>query len=164
MWYMPQPVLVSIEVPRGRDDVYEFLDVMANHECFNDHLMRDWELSGPERGVGSRVRVSTRALGMVDTVEIEVVAAERPSRLVERNTAMKAGRVGEGIYVLDPLPDGGTRITFEYRWITTPLIDRLTAPVARAFIRRNNTIAMRRLAAAIADPVQHGGDADPGQE
>jgi hypothetical protein len=143
---MPAPVTVSIDVPHDRQSVFAFLDVMANHEPFNDHLMRDWELSGPDRGVGARARVTTRALGVTDLVELEVVDVDVPSRIVERNTATKAGRTGEGTYVLEPLPSGGTHITFEYRWVVTPLIDRLTAPLARAFIRRNNTIAMRRLA------------------
>ena len=143
---MPTPVTVSIDVPHDPETVFDFLDVMANHEPFNDHLMRDWVLSGPERGVGSRARVTTRALGMSDVVDIEVVDAEAPTRIVERNTAARAGRTGEGTYELAALPGGGTRVTFEYRWIVAPLIDRLTAPVARAFIRRNNVTAMRRLA------------------
>ena len=141
---MPKPVIVSIDVPQDRERVFDFLDVMANHESFNDHLMREWELFGPERGVGSKARVHTKALGMRDVVDLEVVDAQPPMRIVERNTAVKAGRTGQGTYTLDPLPDGDTRITFEYRWIVTPLIDRLTAPLARAYIRRNNAIAMRR--------------------
>lgn len=143
---MPKPVTVSIDVPQDRELVYDFLDVMANHEGFNDHLMREWELSGPERGVGSKARVRTRALGMSDVVDIEVIDAEAPTRIVERNTAAKAGRTGQGTYTLEPLPGGGTRISFEYRWIVAPVIDRLTSPLARAYIRRNNTTAMRRLA------------------
>jgi hypothetical protein len=163
---MPKPVVVSIEVPRSPEEVFDFLDVMANHECFNDHLMKDWQLSGPERGVGSRVRVTTRALGMTDTVDIEVTDAERPRRIVERNTANSAGRVGEGTYLLDALPDGGTRISFEYRWIVTPMIDRLSAPLARSFIRRNNETAMRRLAEQLLDGSAihgdpHGGSTRP---
>jgi uncharacterized protein YndB with AHSA1/START domain len=147
---MPSPVTVSVDVPQDRESVFAFLDVMANHEPFNDHLMVEWELSGPERGVGSRARVRTRALGMSDVVDIEVIEAAAPSRIVERNTAAKAGRIGQGTYTLAARPDGGTRITFEYRWIDTPLVDRLTSPLARAFIRRNNTIAMRRLAEQLA--------------
>jgi uncharacterized protein YndB with AHSA1/START domain len=148
---MIKPVTVSITVPQDPEHVFDFLDLMANHEPFNDHLMRDWELSGPERGVGSKARVHTRALGMSDVVDIEVVDAEVPTRIVERNTAAKAGRTGQGTYTLDPLPDGGTRITFEYRWIVAPMIDRLTAPLARAYIRRNNATAMRRLAEQLAE-------------
>ena len=143
---MPKPVTVTIDVPQDREAVFEFLDLMANHEPFTDHLMRDWELSGPERGVGSRARVHVRALGASDTVDIEVVDAQAPARIVERNTAAKAGRVGQGTYVLDALPSGGTRITFEYRWIHAPMADRLTAPLTRAYLRRVNRTAMARLA------------------
>jgi uncharacterized protein YndB with AHSA1/START domain len=143
---MPKPVTVTVDVPQPRERVYDFLDVMANHEAFTDHLMRDWELSGPERGVGSKARVHTKAFGMTDVVDIEVVEAEAPARIVERNVAAKAGRTGQGTYVLEELPSGGTRITFEYRWIVTPTVDKLTAPLARSFIRRTNETAMRRLA------------------
>src|SRR4051812_16714938 len=143
--YMPAPVTVSIDVPQPRDEVYDFLDVMANHEPFTDHLLRDWELSGPARGVGSRARVHVRALGVSDVVDIEVVDAQAPARIVERNTAAKAGRTAEGTYVLEERPEGGTRITFGYGGIATPLAARITAPIARAFIRRANTTAMRRL-------------------
>ena len=147
---MPKPVTVSVDVEQDRERVYDFLDVMANHEPFTDHLMRDWELSGPERGIGSKARVHVRAMGISDTVDIEVVDAEAPERIVERYTAEKAGRVGQGTYELEPLPSGGTRITFEYRWIHAPVLDRLTAPLTRAYLRRTNETAMRRLAEHLA--------------
>lgn len=147
---MPRPVTVTVDVPQPRDEVFAFLDVMANHEAFTDHLLRDWELSGPPTGVGSRARVRTKALGVTDVVDIEVTDARAPELLVERNTAQKAGRVGQGTYTLSELPGGGTRIAFEYRWLEAPLADRLTAPLSRAFIRRTNATAMRRLAELLA--------------
>ena len=146
MWFMPKPVTVSIEVPFDREEVFDFLDLMANHEPFNDHLMRNWEYSGPDRGIGSRARVHTRALGISDVIDIEVTDAERPVRIVERNVAAKAGRIGQGTYTLDAMTGGRTRITFEYRWLVAPVLDRLAAPFVRRYLRRNNTIAMRRLA------------------
>jgi hypothetical protein len=45
-----KPVTVSIEVPRSREEVYDFLDVLGNHEGFTDHFLVDWEVSGPQRG------------------------------------------------------------------------------------------------------------------
>jgi len=146
MRYMPRPVTVSIDVSRPIEQVFEFLDVMANHEGFNDHLMRDWELSGPERGIGSKARVHVKALGVRDIIDIEVMDAERPVRIVERNRAAKAGRVGQGTYLLQVNADGGTHIEFEYRWLVAPLLDRLTAPFVRSYLRRNNATSMRHLA------------------
>ena len=147
---MPRPVTVSIDVPQDREHVYELLDVLANHEAFTDHLLRDWQLSGPRRGVGAKARVRTRALGVSDVVEIEVVDAEKPSRIVESNVATRAGRVGEGTYRLHALPSGGTHIEFEYRWIVAPLADRVASPLVRSFIRRTNEKAMTRLAERLA--------------
>ena len=147
---MPKPVTVSVEVPQPIEDVFDFLDVMANHEAFNDHLMRDWELSGPARGIGSKARVHVKALGVRDVIDIEVTDAERPIRIVERNTANKAGRVGQGTYTLRPIADGGTHIEFEYRWLVAPLLDRLLSPFVRSYLRRNNATSMRRLAPLLA--------------
>lgn len=154
MWYMPKPVTVSIEVPHDREQVFGFLDVMANHEPFNDHLMKDWEYSGPDRGIGSKARVHTRALGVSDVIDIEVIDALAPVRIVERNVAARAGRTGQGTYTLDDAPGGGTRITFEYRWIVAPLMDRLMAPFVRRYLRRNNELAMRRLAEQLPQAVR----------
>jgi hypothetical protein len=146
---MPAPVTVTIDVAQDREVVFDFLDVMANHEPFNDHLMTDWSFSGPPSGLGSCATVHTRALGQRDQVDIEVVEVQRPSRIVERNHARGAGRTGQGTYTLEALAEGGTRIHFEYRWLVAPLVDRLTSPLARAFIRRNNDTAMRRLSAEL---------------
>ena len=82
MWYM-QPVRVTTQVPYPREEVFDFLDVMANHEPFTNHILRDWEYSGPDRGVGSKARVKASAAGRTDTIDIEVVSAQRPVRIVE---------------------------------------------------------------------------------
>ena len=107
-----KPVQVTIDVPNAREDVFDFLDVMANHEPFTNHVMRDWEYSGPDRGIGSKARVHVTAAGRTDTIDIEVVAAERPASIVEQNIGAGGKRVANGTYTLAELPGGGTRITF----------------------------------------------------
>ena len=58
-----KPVTVSIKVPQSPDEVFEYLDVLANHEQFTDHFLVDWETSGPERGVGARARMRVKKPG-----------------------------------------------------------------------------------------------------
>lgn len=143
---MPAPVTVTIDVPQRREEVYAFLDVLANHEPFTDHMLVDWSLSGPAAGVGAKARVHSTAGGRRQPIDIEVIEAEPPSRIVERNLSAKGRRVGRGTYDLADLPGGGTRVAFTYAWERAPLGDRALAPLARAVLRRGNQRAMERLA------------------
>lgn len=135
-----------MDVPIPRTEVYDFLDVMANHQPFTDHMLVDWSYDGPPRGVGSKATVNSKLGGRKEPVAIEVVAAEAPSRIVERNVSAGGKRTASGTYDLTDLPSGGTRITFTYAWDTAPLPDRLLAPLVRATLRKGNMKAMTRLA------------------
>ena len=149
MWYM-KPVRVTIDVPTPRDEVFEFLDVMANHEPFTNHMLVDWQYAGPARGVGSKARVRAKLGGTSERVEIEVVSAKAPETIVERNVSAGGKRVATGTYTLSELPSGGTAITFEYAWQQAPLRDRMAAPLVRSILRRGNEQAMQRLAQQLA--------------
>jgi carbon monoxide dehydrogenase subunit G len=151
IWYMTlKPVRVSVDVPDSREDVYDFLDVMANHEPFTNHILRDWEYSGPDRGIGSKARVHVTTAGRTDVIDMEVVAAQRPETIVEQNVGAGGRRVANGTYTLEELPSGGTRIVFEYAWKQAPLSERLGGPVVRSVLRRANERAMQRLAEQLA--------------
>jgi carbon monoxide dehydrogenase subunit G len=119
---------------------------MATHEPFTNHILKDWQYSGPDRGVGSKARVHVSAAGRTDAVDIEVVDAERPTRIVERNVGAGGKRVANGTYTLSALPTGGTHVQFEYAWSQIPLSERMMSPVVRAMLRRANERAMQRLA------------------
>ena len=140
-----KPVRVSIDVPRAREDVYDFLDVLANHELFTDHMLRDWQCEGPARGVGAKAKITAVAGGRTEALDMEVIDAEPPTRTVERNTST-SGRVATGTYTLDELPGGGTRITFENAWERVPRAEAMAAPLVRAIARRANERSLRRLA------------------
>src|SRR5690242_5529370 len=103
-----RPVRVTTTVPYPSDRVYDFLDVMANHEPFTNHMLKDWEYSGPERGVGAKARVKASLGGRTEPVEIEVIAAERPRTIVEQNVSAGGRRIATGTYILEPTPSGET--------------------------------------------------------
>jgi hypothetical protein len=153
MWYtMTAPVTVSIDIPRPRDEVYAFLDVMANHESFTDHMLVDWECSGPATGVGSKAFVTTKFGGMTDHAEIEVIEVEEGRMIRERNIAAKGRRHATGTYVLSDLPDGGTHVEFTFAFERVPAFERPLVPLMRKMIRRGNERAMTRLAEQLSVP------------
>jgi ribosome-associated toxin RatA of RatAB toxin-antitoxin module len=140
-----KPVTVAIEVPQPRERVYDFLDVLGNHEQFTDHFLVGWELSGPPSGVGAKARMQVKSLGIKDTVDTEVVASERPRMTAEESISAKGRRHTRGTYRLEADPNGGTIIEFELEWLQATLLDRLSAPVARSIVRNANTRALQRL-------------------
>jgi hypothetical protein len=138
-------VIVTVDVPQPRQDVFAFLDVMANHERFTDHMLTDWRVSGPATGIGSKARATTKLGGRSDEIDIEVIEAEQGRRIKERNVASKGRRVGTGTYVLSDLPDGGTHIEFTYAFERIPALEKPFKPLMHSLLRRGNQRAMERL-------------------
>jgi hypothetical protein len=145
-----KPVTLSAVVARPRQDVYEFLQRPANHELFMDRMFTDWEFSGPERGVGARARARTNTPASQDRTEFEIVGAD-PSRIVEEAVNAGGRRRTRVTYALEDLPNGQTRLSFEFSWLEPSRLERLCPSLARAFVRRANKIAMRRLTRQLAE-------------
>jgi hypothetical protein len=147
----PQPVTVAIDVPQPRAAVYDYLDVMANHEAFTDHMLTNWRVSGPATGVGSKANVTAKVAGVSDESEIEVFEVD-PGRIIrERSSAAKGRRIAHGTYTLSDLPGGGTHIEFEFALQKVPARERPLVPLMRKLIRKGNERALERLAALLAD-------------
>ena len=141
-----KPVTVSVVVSQPVEEVYDFLDVLANHEAFLDHFLVDWKFSGPSRGVGARAEARASAPMSQDWTDFEVVETERPNRIVEEGVGLKGKRRTRGTYRLESLPDGGTEVSFELAWLKAARAESLIPPLTRAFVKRPNAKAMRRLA------------------
>ncbi|HSD25304.1 MAG TPA: SRPBCC family protein [Solirubrobacterales bacterium] len=148
-----KPVRVSIEVPQSPERVYEYIDVLGNHERFTDHFLLDWQVSGPSSGVGARARMRVKSPGPDDWLDMEVVEADPPRTTTEESVSAKGRRRTRGTYRLEPVPDGGTRITFELAWLEAPLAERLASPLTRSVLRRANTRSLQRLAETLATQV-----------
>lgn len=145
-----KPVVVSIDVPQERTEVFAFLDDMTAHQAFTDHMLKDWSCSGPRTGVGSKAHVTAVIGGRREPVDIEVVEAVPGTRITERNVGAGGRRVAHGTYVLTDRAGGGTHVAFEYAWQQAPAIERALAPLVRATMRKALRQSMARLATTLA--------------
>jgi hypothetical protein len=126
-----KPVRVTTDVSRPIEEVYDYLDVMANHEAFTDHMLTNWRVSGPTTGIGSKANVTAKVGGVSDESEIEVFEVD-PGRMIrERSIAAKGKRIAHGTYTLSDLPDGGTHIEFEFALQKVPAMERPLVPLMR---------------------------------
>ena len=145
-----KPVTVSIEVPQPAEQVFNYLAVLANHEAFLDHFLVDWKFSGPRCGLGAKAEARASAPMSQDWTDFEIVEIEEPTRIVEEGVGLKGKRRTRGTYRLRSLPVGGTEVSFELEWIEAARAESLIPAMTRAFIRRPNAKALRRLARELA--------------
>jgi uncharacterized protein YndB with AHSA1/START domain len=143
------PVTVSTIISASREQVFDYLQDIANHPEFTDHYLVDWHLTREDsvgRGAGARFRVKApgNRFSWGDATFTEVV---RPHRIVEVGRTGKANRIRTlGVYELAPAPGGATRVQFTIETQASVLSDRLQEALGgRAWLKRKNEKAMRRL-------------------
>ena len=146
-----KPIAVSTSVSRPREEVFAFLDVLANHEPFTNHMLVDWTLDGPRTGAGARARMRANVPGPKDWVDMEVLESRPPERIVAQAVGAQGRLRPRGTYTLSDAPGGGTHIAFELAYELMPARERLISPLLAAWLRRGNQKAMDRLRATL-DP------------
>src|SRR4051794_25270144 len=145
----PFSVSVSTTVERPVQDVQALLDDLSAHERWTDHFLVDWELLTDPHGVGAKVRLRAKGGGRHPWAEIEVVEST-PQRIVEHGRGGKdLERRTTGTYELRPAGPGRTEVTFTNTVESATRADALTAPLAKAYLRRQNARALERLRALL---------------
>jgi uncharacterized protein YndB with AHSA1/START domain len=143
------PVTVSVVVDRPREQVFDYLQDIANHPEFTDHYLVDWHLTRIDSvGLGAGARFRLKAPGArFAWSDVTFVEVERPYRIVEAGRGGKNNRVRtRGVYELAPAASGTTRVRFTLETEPATLADRLLEGFgARGWMRRQNARAMRRL-------------------
>ena len=148
---MPEPVTVSVEVTRPRQEVFEYVDVLANHERWLKRLYKDWSFEGPRRGVGAIAKAQVDAPSAREKVTFKVVESVAPERIVEEGESAHGKRETRGTYRFTELEGGGTRIEFELAWAKAPRTERIAPFVSRAFMHRALGKSMKTLAALLEE-------------
>jgi uncharacterized protein YndB with AHSA1/START domain len=146
-------VTVSIIVDAPREQVFAYLQDIANHSEFTDHYLVDWHLTRIDSvGLGAGARFRVKAPGnRFSWGDVTFVEVEAPHRIVEAGRTGKNNRIRTlGVYELSAGASGTTRVRFTLETIPATLSDRLMEGLgARGWMRRKNTRAMRRLRSII---------------
>ena len=138
-----KPLVFNAVVNRPRQQVYEHLADLRNHEPFTDHFLIDWE------GSASSVRVRVKAPGRSEVVEINEIQSVVPSKLAERTTGAGGKRTSTGTYTLEEDGPNRTRVRFEFVIEKMPAFERPLLPLTKAWVRRVNGKALERLPEAL---------------
>jgi uncharacterized protein YndB with AHSA1/START domain len=101
------PVTVSIVVSAPREQVFDYLQDIANHPEFTDHYLVDWHLTRIDSvGAGAGARFRVKAPGnRFSWGDVTFAEVERPHRIVEVGRTGKNNRIRTlGVYDLAPSP------------------------------------------------------------
>ena len=102
---------VSIVVSAPREQVFDYLQDIANHPEFTDHYLVDWHLTRMDSvGAGAGARFRVKAPGnRFSWGDVTFTEVQRPHRIVEVGRTGKNNRIRTlGVYDLAP---GGRRST-----------------------------------------------------
>jgi uncharacterized protein YndB with AHSA1/START domain len=147
------PLTVSIVVSAPREQVFDYLQDIANHPEFTDHYLLDWHLTRIDsvgEGAGARFRVDA-PFNRFSWADVAFSEVERPHRIVEVGRTGKNNRIRTlGVYDLAVAETGTTRVRFTFQSELATPSDRLQEALGgRSWLRRKNQKAMRRLRAIL---------------
>lgn len=155
-----EAVSTSVVIDAPREQVFQYLQDLANHPEFTDHYLVDWRLTREDsvgRGAGARFRIAApgNRFGWGDVTFVEVTA---PRRIVEVGRSGKGNRIRtRGVYELSEGVHGTTRVQFTLHTESKVLFDKMVEALGgRVWLRRKNAKAMRRLRDAIERGVGSG--------
>jgi uncharacterized protein YndB with AHSA1/START domain len=147
------PITVSTVISAPREQVFDYLQDIANHGEFTDHYLVDWHLTRIDsvgRGAGARFRVKAPG-NRFSWADVTLIEVERPHKIVEAGRTGKNNRIRTlGTYELVPAERNSTRVRFTLQTLPATLSDRLIESFgARSWMKRKNARAMRRLRSII---------------
>jgi uncharacterized protein YndB with AHSA1/START domain len=154
------PVTVSIVVSAPREEVFDYLQDIANHPEFTDHYLVDWRLTRIDsvgQGAGARFRIKAPA-NRFNWADVTFAEVDPPRRIVKVGSTGKNHRIRTlGVYDLSPAAAGSTRVSLMLHTVPATRYDRVMERLGgRSRCRRNTARAMRRLRAIIERGEQRG--------
>ena len=161
------PVTVSVNIGRPREEVFAYLSDIANHAEFSDHYVEQFRLTRVDsvgRGAGARFKVRTPFQRFAWS-DMTFSVVEPPHRIVAVGRGGKFNRIRTtAIWTLDQAPGGGTEV--EYMIESEPAMptDRIVEALSgqRRWFKRKAGKAMSRLQSILEENEDRGARATVG--
>jgi len=161
------PITASVTIGRPREEVFEYLADIANHQEFSDHYLKEWRLTRVDsygRGAGARFKVDAPLdrFGWGDMTFIEV---ERPYRIVAAGRGGKFNRNQTWTeWRLDPNGENSTKVEVTTESAPALPTDKLFEALTRrrGWFKRGLKRSLRRLQSILEEDYDRGARATVG--
>ncbi len=118
-----EPLTLSTTIAKPREEVFEYLADVANHEEFSDHCMVDWHLTREDsygHGAGARFRLKSR-FDRFSYGDITLAQVTPPELIVASGRGGRFNRIRTlSTWTLEEDGAGRTKVTFETQ--STPVL------------------------------------------
>jgi uncharacterized protein YndB with AHSA1/START domain len=153
------PVTATIVIDKRPDEVFAYLEDVANHAEFTDHYLKDFRLTREDSiglGAGARFKVDA-PFNRFSWADITIIEAERDRRIVQRGRTGKFNRVRLiSTYELEPAA-GSTEVSLTTETETPKLpSDRIMDALAKGWFKRKQRKALKRLRAILEEDRERG--------
>lgn len=148
-------VTVRAYVSASREQLFDFVSDLTLRPSFNDHYMDDYRLANAHsHGTGAAARYLLRAPFYKHYVETQIVASERPRRIVEATHGGRGGRSrGEVVWELTRGNRGVTEVELTVMWEPATPRERVMSKLgSRSWLRRRSKKALERLRVIFEEP------------
>jgi uncharacterized protein YndB with AHSA1/START domain len=145
-----EPVTLTTTIARPREEVFEYLADVANHQEFTDHCLVDWHLTREDsygRGAGARFRIKSR-FDRFSYGDLTLDEVTPPERIVATGRAGRFNRMRTRTeWRLEDAGSGATNVTFVTETEPATQSDRLMEKYLRvpAATTRCHRRALERL-------------------
>jgi uncharacterized protein YndB with AHSA1/START domain len=160
------PVSTNVTIDRPREEVFDYLADIANHQEFSDHYLKQWRLTRVDsygRGAGARFRIDA-PLDRFGWGDMTFVEFERPYRIAAAGRSGKFNRNKTWTeWKLEPEGDA-TRVEVTSESVPALPTDKLMEAVTRRrrWFKRGQRKALRRMQSILEEDIGRGARATVG--
>jgi uncharacterized protein YndB with AHSA1/START domain len=154
------PVTANVLIDRPREEVFDYLADIANHQEFSDHYLKEWRLTRVDsvgRGAGARFKIDAPLdrFGWGDMTFIDV---QRPHKIVAAGRSGKFNRNKTWTtWTLSP-SGKSTQVEVTTESETTLATDKFLETVLRrrGWMKRGLRKGLRRMQAILEEDLDRG--------